>query len=204
MTRDDFKRQLNQLRGVIVRGLWNYEIRKALSPPEEVTVEILNRFNRFFVPVRTAVLQIMVIQFAEAFDRDRRAISLRRLVKAAQEYQCLIPYASPGQMDAIGQRLSYLENSKVLESIKRLRDQRWAHLDADPLDRMPLPKGEFDRFVEEVIWILDQLSSIHDRSIWNWSHETERCKWDVNEIIRILRENANGYCIDSDDVWNRI
>jgi hypothetical protein len=96
MTRDDFKRQLNQLRGVIVRGLWNYEIRKALSPPEEVTVETLNRFSRFFVPVRTAVLQIMVIQFAETFDRDRRAISLRRLVKAAQEYQCLIPYASPG------------------------------------------------------------------------------------------------------------
>ena len=67
MARDEFKRQIDELQAGTVRGLLYYKIWKALTL-SQWTLDTLNRFKGFFVPVRLALHEMLLIQFSKAFE----------------------------------------------------------------------------------------------------------------------------------------
>ena len=92
-------------------------------------------------------------------------------------------------MEEMNNCLTQLENSDALESLKRMRDQHLAHLDAAPLEKVPLPMEQFDRLVEGIKGLFDGLSLAHDRSIWYWESQSKRSAWETSELLRTLRDH---------------
>ena len=188
--REEFNEQLVRLRSAALWASWYYTIWIALWPTEEV-VSTLNLWKGFFGPVRSALHEMMFIHLSKLFDRDWRAVSLRRLLESAKGDSNLIPHANEKQLNEIEFRLSCLENSQAWKIIKQNRDQQLAHLDANPLEKKPLIKKDFDNFREDIEWVFDQLFSMHDGSMWDSSYQAERSTWEASELLRILREEAD-------------
>ena len=119
MDRREFARQLNELQREISRAIRSYRIRLALWETQGV-VDILNRYRYFFVPVRDALYGTMVMGFAKVFDRDSRTVSLKNLMKVAEEDVAdLVPNMTRKKIDELEHSLS--QHDAILKAIKRLR-----------------------------------------------------------------------------------
>jgi len=186
MTRDEFKRQLAQLQEVIFRGLLYYTVWEALWPSDEAAAKTLNWFKGFFVPVRGALHNMMFIEFAKVFDRDKRAASLPNLLSVARQDRSLAPNATPQDLDAISKKIDVL-SAKILKNLKTLRDQRLAHSDTNP-QVLALTKRDFDCLVEDIKSMFNQLSGAHDDSDYHWELQLNDSASDTREILRILGE----------------
>jgi hypothetical protein len=184
MDRQEFSRQLGELRSQVSDAVLSYNVYMALWPTEE-TVDILNRHRGFFSPIRNALYHNMMMGFAKVFDRDRRTISLVNLLREAGSGTAdLVPRLSINDMQAMDAQLSQCEH--VLLKLKNLRDQELAHKDANPKP-VPRPKkGEIDNLIETIEGIFNSLSSGHDGSIWHFPKELSAEQ--TSEVLRILQE----------------
>jgi len=188
MNSNEFKRQLDELQRQIFHAIVSYHVRLALWETPEV-VDILNRYRGFFIPVRDALYGTWVMGFAKVFDRDSRTVSLKNLMKVAKEdVSNLVPKMTGKKIDELEQRLS--QHDTILRTIKRLRDQHLAHLDAAPEPKLPLIKKDVDQMIETLEDVFNQLSQGHDGSEYSWSYQTNRSAWETSEILRILSEDA--------------
>jgi len=202
MNRDEFARQLNELQREIFRAIVSYEVRLALWETPQVA-NILNRYRGFFIPVRDALFRTMVMGFAKVFDRDSRTMSLKNLMKVAKkDVSNLVPSMTREKIEELQQRLS--QHDAVLEAIKQMRDQHFAHLDAAPDPRLPLIKGDVDRMVETLKDVFNQLSQGHDGSVYSWSYQTRRSEWETSEILRILSEDAQAQKAKADALMRAV
>jgi len=188
MNRNDFKRQLDELQRQIFRAIVSYQVRLALWETLGV-VDILNAYRDFFMPVRDALYGTWVMGFAKVFDRDSRTVSLKNLMKVAKkDVANLVPNMTKEKIDELEQRLS--RRDAVLKSIKKLRDQYFAHLDAAPEPKLPLIKKDVDQMIGTLEDVFNQLSQGHDGSVYSWSYQANRSAWQTSEILRILSEDA--------------
>jgi len=197
MTSAEFRRRLDQLRGVITRGLWYYTAWKNLLLYEEGKVpwsreeqnKVLGRFGGFFEPVGLALLDMAVIQFAKVFDRDARAASLLNLLGAAGRDTSLVPGHTSAEVDVVSAGVQ--QSKKVLDWLRPTRDQRLAHADANPAPVGPLLLKEFDSLVEEVKSAFNWLSTAHDGRVVGWEYPLRRVEEDTSQIVGILLEELS-------------
>ncbi len=202
MDRDEFARQLNELQREIFHAILSYQVWLALWETPEV-VNILNRYRGFFIPVRDALYGIMVMGFAKVFDRDSRTMSLKNLMKEAKEDVAqLVPNMTIEKIEELEQRLS--NHDAILEVIKQLRNQRFAHLDANPQPKLPLIKRDVDQMIETLKDVFNQLSLGHDRGSYDWSFQSRRSVWETSEILRILGEDAQAQKAKADALMRAV
>lgn len=188
MKREEFTRQLEELKRQISLAIFSYEIFLAVSPTSEV-VNILNRYRGFFHPVRNALYETVVMGFAKVFDNDTRTMSLKNLMKVAKEdFEAMLPNMTNEKAEELEQRLS--QHDAVLTVIKRLRDHHFAHLDATPEPKPPLIKREIDQLSKTLKDVFNQLSQGHGGLSSSWEYQAERSAWETSEILRILAEDA--------------
>ncbi len=188
MNRNKFKKQLDELQRQIFRAIVSYQVRLALRETPGI-VDILNRYRGFFIPVRDALYGTMVMGFAKVFDRDSRTVSLKNLMKVAKEdVAALVPKMTRKEIDELEQHLS--QHDAILKTIRRLRDQHLAHLDASPKPNLPLIKKDLDQMIVTLEDVFNQLSQGHDGSFYSWSYQANRSAWVASEILRILSEDA--------------
>jgi len=188
MDRNEFKRQLNEIQREIFRAIVSYELRLSLWETPQV-VNILNRYRGFFIPVRDALFGTMVMGFAKVFDRDNRTMSLKNLIKVAKmDVVNLVPRMTIEKIEELEQQLS--QHNVVLKAIKQMRDQHFAHLDAVPDQKLPLIKRDFDRMVETLKNVFNELSKGHDGSVYNWSYQARQSERETRKILHILNEDA--------------
>ena len=188
MNRDEFARQLKELQREIFHAVISYQVRLALWETPEV-VNILNRYSGFFIPVRDALYETMLMGFAKIFDRDSRTISLKNLMKVAKkDLANLVPNMTKEKIEELEQRIS--QHDAVLQVIKKLRDQHFAHRDAAPEPKSPLIKKDVDQMVKTLEDVFNKLSVGHDGTVYDWSHQSNRSAWATSEILRILSEEA--------------
>ena len=129
MQRQEFKRQLDELCKVISDGIAYFSAWRGLMVEDEDSAHALNRYRGLFLPARSALLWMTLMQFAKVFDRDSRTVSLRNLLTAAKkDREHLTPYATEENLRHIEQKVDASEG--LLERLKRLRIQRIAHHDA--------------------------------------------------------------------------
>ncbi len=89
------------------------------------------------------------------FDRDSRTMSLRNLLDTAQRQMELVPELTQQDIQNMNEQLS--QHETAMDTLKCLRDQRLAHLDAKPQPRSPLLKGQLDSLVTTVGEVFNQL-----------------------------------------------
>ena len=99
MERREFERRLDQPNTeVLLDPLTQYTVWMALWPTEE-RVDMLNRYDGFFFPVRRSLFKMTLLQCSKLFDGNLRTISLRNLIRAAASNPAeLVPYLNPDQV----------------------------------------------------------------------------------------------------------
>ena len=197
MKPSEFKRRLDELQKVLFWGLMDYALWKALAPTPE-KVDILNRFNSFFMPVRGELRAIVIVRFAAVFDEAKGTISLPRLVREAKRDRCLLPNLDKTDVDLrdVERRLS---NQKgTIDVVKRLRHEVFAHLAANPSERPKLPIGAFDAFVDEMKAVFNDLSGACRGRSYSWKAQEGWSADDAEEILRILREEWHRTRVEAD------
>ena len=186
MNQQEFSRQLKKLQSQIFHAMLSYEVYIALWPTEEV-VDILNLHRGFFVPVRNALYQNMMMGFAKVFDKDTRTISLINLLREAKKDTTnLVPHLSISDLQDMDDHL--LQHKPIIDKIKSLRDQQLAHLDANPKPSPSLIKKEVDSLFDTLKEVFNKLSSGHNESVYDWSFQMRHSATETSEVISILQE----------------
>lgn len=183
----EFKRKLDELRGIITDGIAYFSCWQGLRVGDEESAHALNRYRGLFLPARTALLWMALLQFAKVFDRDPRTVSLINLLNAAQaDRECLTPYATLEDLAQIERELQ--SNEALLKRLKRLRDQRIAHHDAIASGDRSVLYGEVRQLVEGIKSVYNSLCRGHDRSYTSFERLADDANRHTADVVRIMRE----------------
>ena len=185
MTSDEFKSHLEELQRILSSISEYYKIWLQLQPAER-RIEILNRFNGFFVPVRQALFEMMFIHAAKIFEHNSETISLWRLVDTGKQDPSLVPYAEQDDLDNISTPLSP-HDASISNAIAKLSDYRSAHMQTVSSQRTPLTEEEFEGLIEDIQAVINRLSAIHDREHDDWRLQTDRSAWETAKILDVLQ-----------------
>ena len=154
--------------------------------PTPERVDILNRFLGFLGLVLQAVIDATFLSYAKAYDTDSRTASIRVLIDAAKANpRVLTPNAGDGEIDVLDTLIRH--NSQMLDNLRRLRNQRLAHIDADPSGDMSLNKGELDRLVEDTERAFNDLSRMHSNSGTLFLMQVNDTKRHTLQVIETLQ-----------------
>lgn len=190
MEPQEFKRQLVELGTVINDSIAYFSAWRGLMVADEVSAHALNRYRALFLPARSALLWMTLMQFAKVFDRDSRTVSLRNLLTAAKKNrENLTPYATEENLRHIEQKIDASEG--LLDRLKRLRDQRIAHHDAIIAGDVSLPYGEVRKLVEEIKSMYNSLTSGHEQSDTHFGNLARDAERHTSEVVRIMREERD-------------
>lgn len=190
MEPQEFKRQLDELRAIIADGIAYFSAWRGLTVEDDVSAHALNRYRGLFLPARNALLWMTFMQFAKVFDHDTRTISLRNLlISAKADRENLTPYASEDNLQKLEEQID--TNEDLLERLKRLRDQRIAHHDANITGDTQLLYGETQKFVEAVKSMYNSLTRYHDRSTTSFEYLVREAKSHTAEVVQIMREDRD-------------
>jgi hypothetical protein len=197
MTSDEFRRRLDQLREVIARGSAYYAVSKKLRYREEGKVSwsleeqnrILGRFHGFLTPVGLGLLDMAFLEFAKVFDTDSRTASLWNLLGAARQDTSLVSGRTSAEVDEVSGR--FRQSKKVLSWLRRTRNQRLAHVDANAPLLDPLLVKEFDCLVEDVQSAFNWLWTAHHGKGFRWDYWLRKVEEDTSQIVGILLEELS-------------
>ena len=118
---------------------------ETLIQGDDETRGVLDTYRGFFVPVRAALHNGMLLEAAKALDKDPRAASLPNLLKAAAESPGLGPNVDIGDMQ------KWIEDKKeLIEDLGALRNKRLAHSDVPAELPGGLTYGDFKDLLEEL------------------------------------------------------
>ena len=98
--------QLQELQSQLFLCIIAYEVYIGIWPTEQI-VDVLNRHRGFFIPVRNSLWQAIMMGLAKVFDRDKRTMSLRNLLRTAeQQMDKLVPHLAIKDIQDMNARLS--------------------------------------------------------------------------------------------------
>ncbi len=186
MTPEEFVSRRDQLCSLLLRAKCYYVITLELWPTPE-RVDILNRFLGFFGLVRQAVIDAAFLSYAKAYDSDSRTASICVLLDAAKATPSILaPNATDGELDALETLVR--SNDRILGNLRRLRNQRLAHMDASPSGDMSLEKGKLDRLVEDTECAFNALSRMHDRSTTLFLMQVGDTEHHTRQVVETLQK----------------
>ncbi len=189
MDRNEFQKQLEDLRKEIFNAIVTYEVYIATWPTEDA-VDIINRYKSFFFPVRISLYNMFMLGFRRIFDRDPRTMSLHNLLIEAQTdtFQ-LVPHLDQSDIQVIQAELS--QHNKTLTKIKDLCDQYLAHRDANPkLSDLP-QKAEVDALMNTIEKAFNKLSEGHHQTVTSYDFAKRQGAWITSEVLRVLKEDMD-------------
>lgn len=190
MEPQEFKRQLDELRTVITDGIAYFSVWRGLMVEDEVSAHALNRYRGLFLPARNALFWATLMQLAKVFDRNPKTASLRNLLAVAKEdREHLTPYATEENLQHIEQKID--ENKDLLDRLKRFRDKRLAHHNADIKGDMSLLYGEVRKLVEEIKSMYNSLTKGHDRSLTDFEYLVREAERHASQVVSIMREDRD-------------
>lgn len=188
MEREEFRRQIQELQSHLFHTVLAYEIYFRIWPTKEI-IDVFNRHRAFFIPIRNSLYETMMMGLAKVFDRDSRTMSLRNLLEIAERQMDLVPRLAQKDIEDIKAQLS--QHESAMEFLKRVRDQRLAHLDAKQRPLPPLQKGQLDSLVATVADVFNRLSIGHDGSHYDWSNQRKDSAEKTSRILGILQKEMD-------------
>ncbi len=196
MTSEEYGRRLDQLMKIITAGLIYYAawINIRLHDADKVAWtlkeqnEALGRYGRFLSPVASALNGMALMQFAKAFDRNRRTASLKILLEAAERTPSLVPGRTVADLAAVSSQIK--QSERIIEKLKLVRDKSLAHADASPNPVESLTKGDFDTLIEHTKSTFNCLSIGHSGASIAWDYPVQNVEENASEVMGILVEKV--------------
>jgi len=190
MDSTEFDKNLTDLRLLIADGIGYLSSWYAITNLDEESAKALSRYRGFFKLAQLSFRYSSLLQFSKIFDHHPRALSIRNLLKAAEENrQALIPYASDEDLERIKSLIE--ENKEVLTSLKNFRDQRLAHYDSELSKNTSLTYGQVKKLVSDLKEMFDILTLGHDHSQTSFDHYENQAEHHTNEVIKLMREDRD-------------
>ncbi len=187
MELEEFKRQLYELRNIIVNGIAYFSAWYGIANLDDRSAHALNRYRGFFKPAQLSLNQMALLQFAKVFDPNPRTVSLRSLLSAAKNNsRLLVPYAKEQDLQNLESKIS--DNDELLSHLKSYRDQRLAHHDQVVSRDTSLPFGQVRQLIEDVKDMYDSLSNWHEGSTTSFGFISREAKEHTSEVIEIMCE----------------
>lgn len=190
MEQNEFRKQLSELRTIIMDGIAYFSAWNEISNLSEDEAHALNRYRGFFVPAQLSFKYMALLQFAKLFDRDSRAVSFRNLlheVKTSQEL--LVPYAEEGDLQKLEDKIN--ADEELINHLKSFRDQRLAHHDSAISSDTSLKAGEVMQLVDDVKEIFNLLSRGHERSTTLFDSVSRDARRATSQVKQIMCEELD-------------
>ncbi len=202
MELEEFTKHLHTLRDMISEGVGYFSAWYTMANLNEDEAHALNRYRGFFIPARSSLRDMALLQFAKIFDRDRRTISLRNLLSAAKNNPTiLVPHAKEGDLEKLESEIN--ENAQLLNNLKTYRDQHLAHQDKVVKDTS-LPYGKVKQLIGEVKdMYYNSLSKWHERSTTSYDFLTREAEQHTSDVKRIMCEERDRAKVRIQEARNR-
>ena len=191
--RSKFDHQVLQLRKIILEGVSYFIVWQALNREYENSIQTLDhtgfwwKYSGFFAPARNALLWSTLLQISKAYDKDPRNLSLGKLLKIALENRKeLVPYATRGGLRAIFNKID--NNALLLQRLRRYRNQRLAHFDAELNENIELPTEEVQTLVEETKSIFNSLKYSYEGKYDDFNDIMENVSLHTSQLINTMKE----------------
>ncbi len=195
MTSEEFGRRLDLLRQAITQGLASYNLWLRIAFRDdsaswslEAQDKMLGDFKGFFTPIGNALFTMTFFQFAKLFDRHRNTASLWVLLNAARRQPSLVPNRTRDELDAAWTQLQ--SNRKILQRLRRRRNQQIAHIDANPKRGDPLIKRDFDKLIQDVKSAFNCLAIGHAARGTRWGLMLREIDRHSAEVLRLLMQET--------------
>ena len=148
-----------------VRALYAYvNIWTQLTPAQKEQADALNYYAHFTVHTLEAVRQMVFLKIGNIVDDSRRAMSLRRLIKEAQENPGLLPFDGGGELKTVVQTLD--GHADLIRRVLRHRGSFIAHRQQPGVGE-EVTLGEVRVLISALADSLNTISSLHDRSVYS-------------------------------------
>lgn len=189
-----FERQLFNLRGIILDGVSYFIVWQSLAKEYEDSIKNFGqrtgfwwRYSGFFAPARKALLGNALMQLSKAFDKDTRNVSISKLLKIALENRKeLVPHATRSSLKSILSKID--NNTELLQRLRRHRNKRLAHFDADLTDNIELPSEEVQTLIEETKSIYNSIKFSYDGKYDDFNDIMENVYLHTKQVIGIMSE----------------
>lgn len=161
MEAPQFKRIRERLWRELVAARSHFEIWKQLWTDREAKVRVENTYRVFAHHTREAHAKLLYLQVSKVTDRNKRSVSIWRLIDAATSYPAL---TRPGHRDNLSTQRPRLEaHNALLQRVRWHRDKRVAHFDEKPGDEPDRPTiGEISQLLNDLETTLNDVSAAHD------------------------------------------
>jgi hypothetical protein len=190
MELEEFKRQLHELRDIIIEGIAYFSAWYGIANLDEDSADALNRYRAFFLPAQPALKKMALLQFAKVFDNDTRTVSLHTLLSAAKSNPALlVPYAEGDDLENLERKID--SNEQLLSHLKSYRDQRLAHHDQVVSRDTSLPFGQVRQLIDDVKDMYNSLSNWHERSTISLDFMYKEAERHTSDVIRIMCEERD-------------
>ena len=150
----------------------------------------LGSFGEFLTPVASALNGMALMQFAKVLDKNARTASLATLLDAAQQEPSLVPHRTPSDLAAISKQLN--QSKRTIARLRRLRNQKLAHADANPSPVTGLLKRDFDRLIDDIKSAFDCLSVGRGDPRIAWDIPVKPVFLQGGELMRVLVDEMRG------------
>ena len=192
--RSKYEHKLFHLRKIILDGVSYFIVWQGLTREYEDSIQYFHQhkgfwwqYRGFFAPARNALLWSTLMQLSKAFDRNPRTVSLVNLLIAARNNSKeLAPYATQDGLADIQIRI--YKNTELLQRLRRYRNQRLVHFDADLMDNIELPPGEVQTLTEETKSIYNSIKYSYEEKCDDFNDIMENVYLHTSQVINIMSE----------------
>ena len=189
-----FEHQLFQLRKIVLDAISYFIVWQGLTREYENSIQNLGQhtgfwwqYRGFFAPARNALLWSTLMQLSKVFDKDPRNVSVGKLLKIALENRKeLAPYLTRSSLKAILNKID--NNTELLQRLRRYRNQRLAHFDADLMDNIELPAGDIQTLIEETKSIYNSIKFSYEGKYDDFDDIMENVYLHTSQVISIMSE----------------
>jgi len=183
---EDYRKQLRELRDIIIDGIVYFSVWYVMSNLDEDMARGLNRYRGFFLSARKSLNDMAILQFAKVFDKDTRTVSLRNLLSAARSNPTLLaPYAKENDLESLESEID--SNEELPGPIKNYRDQRLAHHDREVTKDTSLKYGQMRQLIDDVKDMYNSLSRGHEQLITSFDFISREAKEHTSEARNHVR-----------------
>jgi len=185
----------------------------------EKNAATMNLYNDFFITTEYNHMQAFTIGIAKFFDRDSRALSIRRLIQEIKESQDIITadllmeiypdrfYAEDfkdGYKPLHEEDLKLIiefenRNELITSTLKTIRDKQFSHTDIEVIQKSFIPK-EVVGLIGEIQEMLNKLSSRFDRSETSWEMLKDES---IRKTCFLLENLERGEAQRKEEVWKK-
>jgi len=157
----------------------------------------LRMYKNIFQTLVEDAKNIFILEAAKFFDKQNSALSFKFLINLAEEKRVI------NKKDAIALIGAIKKEKQLIKDFKTWRDKIIAHDDWRKEGIPTISSGDIDRMFGLCKFVLNNISSKSDNSIYSFAHIGKDCEREVKLLIIALKEHEKDRLAKIQRKYNR-